>query len=758
MTADLLRMFVLKSLLVLFVGASCSAVGVHAQSTATVSGFVRDAETRETLLLANVVLAGTGMGSATNNSGYYAISGIRPGLYTLSVSYLGYTTFTRELTLTSGQELRLDVELSPVGFETEEVVVSADRDTEAEQRQLGATRMNTALIKELPTVLEPDVFRSLQLLPGVKAASDYSSGLYIRGGSPDQTLILLDGTTVYNPSHFFGFFSTFNPDAIKDVRLYKGAYPARFGGRIGSVVDIYNKDGNRNETHATASLGLLASRAMVEGPHGRGSWMLAVRRSTLEPLLSFARSQDVGGLPDMFYFVDANGKVNVDVGANDFVSVSFYAGQDVLRLPLANSFDVGLRYGNRTVSANWTHLFSDKLFSDFTATRSSYFSVPQFNAAGTASKRDNQVRDWSLKADLEYFPSSRRTVSGGVWAGLFTLRLNDTFDSQDVLTLEEASPYASAFVEEKRRLGLLWTVTGGVRASWFSRGEYFRIEPRLSVERQLAPGLFGQLGYGRYSQYLTLISNEAFSGLDVWLTSANRVPPAWGDQVVAGLKWDSGQGVRIEGETYLRSMKDLFQLDPFLPDVAGLDYDEFFHFGEGYAYGAELFVEKQTGRISGFLGYTFGITRRRFETIDENAWFSPKYDRTHDLNLTTSLDVTRKWRLTSVFSYATGQAYTEPASQYRLSHSPFTRTSVDVLVSPFNRARLPAYHRLDIGATRRGKVFGADLELLLQVVNVYARRNIWFYLFEFEDDGTVTREDVPQIPVPVPNISVTLTL
>ncbi|NNF04498.1 MAG: TonB-dependent receptor plug domain-containing protein, partial [Rhodothermales bacterium] len=633
--------------------------------------------------------------------------------------------------------------------------VTADAVTEEQERQLGATQMATARIRQLPTILEPDVFRALQLLPGIKSASDYSSGLYIRGGSPDQTLILLDRTTVYNPSHFFGFFSTFNPDAIKDVRVYKGAYPAEYGGRIGSVVDIYNKDGNRSETHGTAPLGLLASRAMVEGPHPRGSWMLAIRRSTLEPVLGVLRKQDLDAIPDRFYFVDANGKVNFDVSPDDRVSVSFYAGRDVLEVPIFDDAGIGLRYGNSTISGNWTHLFSERLFSNFTVTGSRYFSLPAIEIATTTSRRDNTVRDLSVKGDFEYIPSSFLSTKLGFWVGVFSFQLDDEFDGMSTLDLGARTGYGSAFVEQSWRPGYVWTLTGGLRASWFGNGSYIRVEPRLSLERKLTDALFVQAGYGRYSQFLTLITNEAFSGLDVWLTSADGVPPAWGDQWVAGVKIRPSGALRVEGEIYYRTMQDLFQLDPFLPDVAGLEYDQLFHFGEGYATGAELVVERTAGRLTGLVGYTFGVTRRRFPSIDENDFYPPKYDRTHDLKANGTFRLGRQWSFTAVFVYGTGQAYTEPASQYRLSHAPFASVTQDVLVSPFNRARLPAYHRLDAGLARTGRLFGADYELQLQVVNAYARENIWFYVYEFEDDG-ITRETVPQIPVPLPNLSFTM--
>jgi len=253
-----------------------------------------------------------------------------------------------------------------------------------------------------------------------------------------------------------------------------------------------------------------------------------------------------------------------------------------------------------------------------------------------------------------------------------------------------------------------------------------------------------------------LISNEAFSGLDIWLTTADGVEPATGHQIVLGVKTRPTESTAIELEAYFRTMNNLFQLDPFLVDASGVDYRDLFHFGEGFAYGAELFIQRTAGRVSGFFGYTFGVTRRRFEQINDGAYFSPKYDRTHDVKSVMSFDVTSKWRATAAFTYGTGQAYTEPASYFRLVDSPFGSAAPNALISPFNAARLAAYHRLDLGLTRRGTVFGTDFEFQVQVINAYARRNVWFYSFEFENDQTVTRTEVPQIPVPIPNVSFSL--
>ncbi len=745
------RSFVFLFLVSLFAGPA------WAQNTASISGFVKDATSGETLLLANVVLLDTDYGAATNNSGYYALNGLPAGDYIVIGTYIGYQPLRIPVTLQTGQARRLDIELTPESVMLEGVTVTAEKDLEEEIRRIGVTQLTTEVVRQVPTILEPDVFRSLQLLPGVKAASDYSSGLYIRGGSPDQTLILLDRTTVYNPTHFFGFFSTFNPDAIKDVRLYKGGYPAEYGGRLGSVVDIYNKDGNRVKTQGGLSLGLLASRAILEGPYKKGSWMLAVRRSTLEPLLGALREADVDGIPDGFYFIDVNGKLNFDAGENDRLSVAFYGGTDELDLPFVDDARIKLAYGNRTLSTNWTHLFNQKLFSNFTLTYSRYFNRPRFGIAGTEFSRTNNVFDLSAKGDFEYIPNERHQFEVGFWSGMFTFRLRDEFDG--VVGLEERiqSPYLSIYAQEIFRPKPDWQIQAGLRANYFDQGRYFRLEPRLSAEHRPDENIRLQLGYGRYYQFLTLISSELFSGFDLWLTTDDGVEPAYGDQFVAGLKTNIGAGLQADVEVYYRTMRQLFQLDPFLPDAAGLAYSDLFTFGEGFAYGTELLLQKPRGRLNGFIGYTIGLTKRRFPDINNFDYYPPKYDRRHEVNIVGNYSLSRKWSLTSVFNLASGQAYTEPASQYRLVDDPFTGGSVDVLISPFNQARLPMYHRLDVGFARKGRFFRfAESELQLQLINVYNRRNIWFYFFEFEDDNTVTRNEIPQIPVPIPNVSFTI--
>lgn len=735
---------------------------VSAQETASINGFITDSETGETLLMANIAITEINRGTSSNTSGYYTITNIPPGNYTLSSSYIGYQRFDQEIELEAGESLRLDIELIPEGVEMEAIYVESEAERE-EQRNIGTAQVNIEMVKELPSVLQPDVFRSVQLLPGVKAASDFSSGLYIRGGSPDQTLILLDETTVYNPSHFFGFFSTFNPDAVKDVRLYKGGYPAEFGGRIGSVLSIYNKDGNRNEMQGSVSLGMLSSRASIEGPYSKGSWMLSVRRSTLEPLLAVLR-QSYDTVPDKFYFYDINGKINFDATPNDRFSLAFYTGNDNVSIPFQDDAKILLKYGNQTLTTQYRRIFTEKLFGSFTATGSRYYNQPEFEIGGTPFERNNNIYDFSLKADLEYLPNQKHTFKTGIWAGNIDLRFRDRFDNVDTFNDRIKSQYLSAFLQNEWRPDEKWLLNAGLRLNAFAEGNYVRIEPRLSTEYRPVSTIRLQAAYGRYNQYLTLISNEAFSGFDLWLTSDDKVPPAYGDQFVVGAKTIPFEGYGLDIEVYYRTMRDLFELDPFVSDPAGLDYPDLFRFGKGYAYGTEIFFEKQIGRLTGFIGYTFGVTRRKFPGFNtpvlddptQARFYPPKYDRTHDVNISGSISLSSRWSMTAVFSYATGQAYTEPLGRTQFSNVPWDNTDRDsFIVGKVNASRLPSYHRLDLSFSREGTFFNiGEAEWQFQIINVYSRRNIWFYNYDFDADP-IERNEIPLLPI-LPSISYTV--
>lgn len=732
-----------------------------AQQTASVNGYISNAETGETLIAANIALADTPEGTSTNTSGYYSLTNIKPGTYLIVATYIGFQRYEKEVQLEPGENLRLDIELKPEDYQLEEIVVESQNDRE-EDRNIGMAQVETELIKRLPTAFQADIFRSLQMLPGVKSSSDFSSGLYIRGGSPDQTLILLDRTTVYNPSHFFGFFSTFNPDAVKDVRLYKGGYPAKYGGRLGSVLTIYNKDGNRNEFQGSVTMGLLASRASVEGPFKNGSYMFAVRRSTLEPLLAILRqSQD--NIPDSFYFLDMNGKVNYRLNQDNKLSLAFYSGTDDLKFPFADDASVTLNYGNQTLSSTWTHIFSDQLFSTFTLSGSRYFNFPSFDIASTPFRRSNNIYDISLKGDFEYLPGNNHEISAGFWMGNITLKLQDTFDGRETFNSRIQSQYGSLYLQDKWELSDKWTATPGLRLSGFSEGGYLRLEPRFSMEYQPTERIRLQAAYGRYNQYLTLASNEAFTGFDVWLTADEGVPPAYGNQYILGTKTVPWEGYGFDAEVYYRSMKNLFEPDPFIPDQAGLPYRDIFRFGEGYAYGVELLFERKVGRLTGFAGYTFSVTRRKFPHFNQPVVSSgparsypPKYDRLHDLNIVAEYKISSRWSATAAFNFASGQAYTKPLGRTAAFNFPTSGTIMDqLIVGKVNASRLPPYNRLDLSVSRKGTFFGiGKAKWQLQIINAYSRRNVWFYDYDFKENP-VQRDAVTLLPI-LPTITYSL--
>ena len=748
---------------ILLFASGLFANSAHSQELAALDGFITDASNGETLISANIILDGTLRGATSNLSGYYAISGIEPGTYTVRYSYIGFDTVTREVVLAAGESVRLDIELATTEEVLEALEVSADRITEGEQRSIGVSQIGVATIQQLPQVFEPDVFRSLQLLPGVAQSSDYSSGLYIRGGDPAQTLILLDRTKIYNPSHVFGFFSTFNTDAIKDVRLYKGGFPANYGGVLGSVLDIQNKDGNRRETHGKLSIGLLASRAFAEGPYSRGSWMVAVRRSTLEPIL--AALQSIDAVPRAFYFYDFNGKINLDASQNDKLSLSFYTGSDYLRSAFTEGIEIKLRYGNRTVAGSWVHLWSNQFFSNVTLTTSWYESMPRATFSGTNFKQVNRVIETSIRADFEYYPGPKHDLSGGIWTGIFNAPLTNFFDNREVFHTRNRVEHASFYLQDTYHPTESWSISAGLRGTYYGYGSHFTLAPRFSLERQLGSDIRLQASAGRYYQFLTLITNEVFSGFDFWLTSGEGVKPAYGDQFILGLKTNLSSGITLDTEAYYRTMRQLFVLDPFSTGLAGLEYSELFAFGEGMARGAEIQLSRQEGRINGFIAYTLSHTNRAYPRLNQDVFgesrvFVPRNDRLHDLNVVGQWRISRRWELGAVFTYASGQAYTRPEASYTIHDLDFVNglNQTDLLVSPgLNQSRLPAYHRLDLGVTWTGSLKRfADYTLQIQAINVYARSNTWFIFNEIEDDGTLSRSTIPQIPFPLPNLSFTL--
>ena len=726
----------------------------QADSPATLSGFVRDRSDGERLPNATVAVGDRQMGTLSNAEGYYALPGIPAGTWAIAVSYIGYAVHRDTLQLAAGQELRLDIELDRDELEMEAVVVEAeaDRGVESElSQQTSVVVLPMTSLQKMPAMGEPDLLRSLQLLPGVQTSSDYSSGLYVRGGGPDQTGILLDQVRLYNPSHAFGFFSTFNPDAIKDVTFYKGAYPARYGGNLGGVLDVQNRDGNRRRFSNRGGVSLISSRYMSEGPLGRGSWMAAGRRTYIDPALRAVR-RAVDGLDGLgYWFYDLNAKINSQLTPEDNLMVSAYGGDDHLDVSVGdstNTLSFANEWGNRALTGRWTHLFSPALFGRAILLYSQYRSDIIIDLFGTPIEIRNKVRDVTLKGDLDWFASPEHTLRAGIDLTRFRFDYGVRFD--EYRENQVVQPYLlSAYVQDDWQVTPLTEALLGLRGSWYEEGGRLSLNPRFSLSRVLQEGLRAKLAGGSYRQYLQLVSTEGFGGGDVWVSLDETVDPGRSWQGVSGLEWEPSGTWKVSIESYYTSLANLVLLDEDQEENAEqrTSEDVFKTGGEGYATGLELFAEKRRGSLTGWLGYTLGWTRRKFPEIDEGRSFPPKYDRRHDVSMTGKYR-SGGWTWTANFVYGTGQAYTPAGARYTLRDPASGRPVDRLLAARRNSARLLPYHRLDAGVRRAVGIFGAEAEFYLQIFNLYNRRNEWFIQYDPEDseqEPTVVRM-LPVLP------------
>ncbi len=712
----------------------------------TLSGFVTDADNGESLPLASIVLTQVQLGTASNSSGYYAVKEVPAGTYEVVISYIGYKSW-RDTLAFSDQDVRLDVALQVESVDLEEIVIEAERSEELEQAtQSSFIALQVEPLQQMPAVGEADLLRSLQLLPGIQSASDISSGLYVRGGGPDQTAILLDHIPLYNPSHLFGFFSTFNPDAIKDVQLYKGAYPAAYGRTLGAVLDVNNREGNRQRFSGRGGISLIASRLLAEGPVGQGSWMMAGRRTYLEPVLSAVRSFDID-IPLNYYFYDFNGKVNQRWGDDTF-TVSTYWGQDDLRVDIEdeNESFVDIRWGNRAITARWTRVFSPTLFGHFMAAGSSYENILTFSFFDTPFGFTNSIRDWSLKGDVDYFANRDHTLTLGFLTTLFEFDYSQSFN-QEEQSLYQKSVLASAYVQDEWQAGPTTRLRLGGRGTYFSVGDRLHFAPRLSLSRALSENIRVKAAAGMYRQYLQLITTETFSGGDFWVPLDDTVEPGRSYQGVVGTEWNPSRRYQLSVEAYYTDLANLVVLDNAVAvDSESTRSDDIFKSGgSGWASGVEVFLQRRTGALTGWVGYTLGWTRRTFSELNRGRAFPPKYDRRHDLSFVVSYNL-GKWRLGSNLVYATGQAFTPASARYSLREP--TTGSLQDYVLPANRnsARLLPYHRLDASASRKFGLWGLDVEFYLQIFNLYSRRNEWFV--QFDTSNPETEPDViKQLPI-----------
>lgn len=750
-----------------FVGLS-----IFGQGKFTISGYVRDDKSGEELIGAAIgVKEIPTVGVSTNSYGYYSLS-VPAGKYTIYVDFIGYETLTVPLDLMGN--IRQNFNLSGKVKELNEVVVTSEkRNDNITRNQMGVEKLNIQEIKSLPAFFgERDVLKTLQLLPGIKSAGEGNSGFNVRGGTTDQNLILLDGATVYNASHLMGFFSVFNPDAIKDVTVYKGSLPAEYGGRLSSVLDITMNEGNNKIYEINGGIGLISSRVTIDGPivKEKGSFIISARRTyadlVLHSLVNANIVKDTTLKDSRLYFYDLNAKANYRLSDKDRIFLSGYFGKDVLGI---TSF--GFDWGNSTATLRWNHLFNDKLFSNTSLVFNDFNYTLNNGSTNHPINIISRIRDFSVKQDYQYSSASNNQIRFG-FISTFHKMVPGTITSIDTNTVRRSLPTRNSvenaiYFSQDLRISSKVTVNYGLRISEFSLlgtspfyiydsyniidsvknvidstrkvKSFIRAEPRFSLNYVINDKNSVKASYARNVQYLHLLSNSTTgSPTDMWIPSSYNTIPEISDQYTVGyFRNFNNNNYEFSAEVYYKNL--LHQVDYIKGAILNFNanVESQLIYGKGRAYGLELFIKKKYGRFNGWVSYTLSRTERLFDGINNGNWYPAKQDRTHDISIVTVCELSRGWTLSATWVYNTGNAVTFPKGAYMIGDR------VIFLYTDRNGNRMPAYHRLDIGATKQFVKKGHyESSLNFSLYNAYMRDNA--YTITFRQNETTRQIEAVQ--------------
>ena len=746
------------------------------QEKVTLSGYVRDSSSGEDLIGATVQLAGTTTGTVTNVYGFYSLT-VPKGNYTIQVSFVGYDIYSVEKNITSNETI--SIELAPSVEQLSEVVITGEAENaNVVNNEMSVVKLEPKTIKEIPAVLgEADVIRSIQLLPGVTSVADGASGFNVRGGAADQNLILLDEGIIYNSAHLLGLYSVVNPDAIKDVKLYKGGIPARYGGRLSSVMDIRQREGNAKEFNGEAGVGLISARALVEGPliKDKSSYMIAGRRSYGDAFLQLAGNDNIA------YFYDLNVKANYTVNEKNRLFLSGYFGRD--KFELGSIFSNS--WGNTTATLRWNHLFSDKLFANFSGIYSNYdYSIDQLTTGAEFNRKSNVIT-YNIKGDFSYFIDNNNLLEFGADNKWYEFRPGEItpIEGSNIISTDLDRKFGQelgAYLSYERKLGKL-TVNAGLRYSMFLRqgeqdipvyandqpivyndavgryedgeiigttryssgdniSDFYNFEPRLSTTYVLNDNNSIKASYNRLYQYLHLISNSnSPTPLDVWAPSGPFIKPQQVDQVALGyFRNFSNNAYEASIEGYYKEMDNLVDYVDGADLLTTNTLETEILSGTGRAYGLELYVKKNRGKLTGWVSYTLSKTERKVGGVGPNdpginngKYYAANYDKRNDLSVTAIYKLNDRWSLSGNFIYATGPPTTYPVGRYEYA---------GLIIPQFedrNQQRLPDYHRLDISATLKGKKQrwkNGGHEWVFGFYNLYNRANATSIYFVEDED------------------------
>ena len=718
--------------------------------TSTVSGTIRDATSGEQLIGASVEWVGQNSGTTTNEYGFYSLQVASLDSISLRISYIGYKAM--DLAILAREDQQLDLALAPMEINLQEVVVSSD----SYRERLRSTEMSVEGIsareaKVLPALLgEVDIIKTIQLKPGISSGSEGSSGLYVRGGGADQNLIILDEAIVYNANHLFGFFSTFNADAIKDVKVYKGGFPSQYGGRLSSVIDVKLNEGNNQRFSATGGLGLISSRLTLEGPinKDKSSFIVSGRRTYVD-LITNAVNRSNRDNPDFspipaYSFYDLNAKINFKLGDRDHLYLSGYFGRDVFAFTDDN-FDFDFNWGNGTGTVRWNHQFNPRLFSNTTLTYSQYHYRISNRVTGFSFDLSSEIRDINIKSDFYYALNNRHTLRMGVQATSHQFDVGRLKAGSDDGTVSFSAGQRfdgtefGLYISDEAVLSDKLKLTSGLRLSAFTNeGEsYLGLEPRAAARLLLSDRTALKLSYARMKQYVHLVSNSGLAlPTDIWYPSTENVKPQVADQIAIGYSYLLGRQFLLTNEYYYKFLNHQIEFKDHANLFANDNLEEEFRFGDGYAYGMELGLEKKEGRFTGWLGYTLAFIRKGgFDGIQNGGYFPPTYDRRHDLSVVAMFQLSRKFTVTSTFVYGSGDIGWLPLGRYIFQDVEGSEFQPVVPVyGDRNTFRLPPYHRMDLGVVINFFPKWGHQDLTISVYNLYDRRNPYFLFLDAETE------------------------
>jgi len=759
-----------------------SLISAESFGKATINGYVRDAATGEALIAANVIIEELGTGTSTNEYGFYALS-LEPGSYTLIFSYVGYATVRKIIDLKD--EMVLNMELFELSQQLEEVTISSQRsNSNITELETGSIRLPIQSIRKIPALLgEVDVIKAIQLLPGVQVTSEGSSGFSVRGGGRDQNLILLDESTVYNASHLMGFFSVFNNDAIKDVKLYKGDIPASSGGRLASLLDVRMKDGNSKQFSGSGGIGTISSRLTLEGPivEDKVSFLLAGRRTYADLFLLFAKDETLQDT--RLFFHDLNGKLNYRINDKNRIYLSGYSGKDTY----ANKEYAGMDFGNRTFTLRWNHIFNNNLFSNFTLVNSHYFYE-----LGTPEDSEeyfnwqSNLDDYGFKGDFTWFLNPDHTLRFGLSSTYHIIKPGDILGSsiggidQSLILPYNHSLESGLYVSGESKLGDNFAIRYGLRYSMFNNvgpgtvynydenyqvldsmvygdGDFYNfynaLEPRISANYKLSENNSVKASYSRTVQYLQLATNStAGTPLEIWFNASPNVEPQLSDQVSAGYFRDFlDHKLQTSLELYYKKMNNSIDFRDHAQLLLNPMLDGEIRVGEASSYGAELFLKYEDRKIAGWISYTLSKTMRDIPEINQGVAYPVPYDKPNDLAIVLNYALTPRIEIAANWIYSTGLPFTLPSGRYEVGGN------VLPLYTGRNEYRLPDYHRLDLSFTFKGKEKAGKRwrgEWNISVYNAYARKNVWTLNFvQDESQPDVTYAEMTYLFSIVPAIT-----